>query len=64
LVELDVSNNSGLLELPYEISQLKNLEKLYISPTTVFPIPFIPPNARLEIIVVDPESQPVNLQKR
>jgi len=64
LVELDVSNNVGLLQLPLEISNLKNLEKLYISPTTIFPIPFIPPNARLEIIVVEPGSPQINLYRR
>jgi hypothetical protein len=64
LVELDVSNNAGLLQLPLEISNLKNLEKLYISPTTIFPIPFIPPNARLEIIVVEPGSPQINLYRR
>lgn len=65
LVELDVSNNAGLLQLPVEISNLKNLEKLYISPTTMFPIPFIPPNARLQIIMVEEDSEPANhLQRR
>lgn len=64
LVELDVSYNNALLELPAEISKLKMLEKLIVSPETLFPIPFVPPNSRLEIIVVDPENPDTKLMKR
>ena len=64
LVVLDLSNNGGLLQLPVEINNLKNLEELYISPTTVFPIPFIPPNARLKIIMVEEDKEPLNHQRR
>ncbi len=52
LVELVVNNNGGLLVLPVEINQLKNLERLVVDRNTQFPIPFTPPNARLEIILV------------
>lgn len=51
LVELDVSNNAGLLKLPQSINLLGNLETLIVDESTVFPIPFSPSNPRLEIIV-------------
>jgi len=51
LVELDVSNNAGLLRLPQSINLLGNLETLIVDESTVFPIPFSPSNPRLEIIV-------------
>lgn len=51
LVELDVSNNAGLLRLPQSINLLGNLETLIVDESTVFPIPFSPSNPRLEIVV-------------
>jgi opacity protein-like surface antigen len=51
LRELDVSNNMALLTLPIEMEKLRNLELLIVDPTTIFPIPFNLPNARLKIIV-------------
>jgi len=51
LRELDVSNNMALLTLPVEMERLRNLELLIVDPTTIFPIPFNLPNARLKIIV-------------
>ncbi|MDA3942985.1 MAG: leucine-rich repeat domain-containing protein [Bacteroidetes bacterium] len=51
LIELDVSNNAGLLRLPQAINLLGNLETLIVDESTVFPIPFSPANPRMEIIV-------------
>lgn len=53
LVELVIHNNGGLLVLPPEISQLKKLERLVVGQTTQFPIPFTPPNPRMEIIIMN-----------
>jgi hypothetical protein len=53
LIELDISNSGALLRIPPEIELLKNLELLVVDRTTVFPIPFTPPNARLKIVVKD-----------
>ncbi len=53
LVELDVSNNMALLQLPVEINQLRYLEKLIIDRNTLLPIPFNPANPRLEVIITD-----------
>lgn len=52
LVELDISNNQALLLLPTEIEKLRNLELLIVDQSTQFPIPFVLPNARLVIVVV------------
>lgn len=53
LIELDISNSGALLRIPPEIELLKKLELLVVDRTTVFPIPFTPPNARLKIVVKD-----------
>lgn len=67
LVELDINNSGGLLEIPHEISQLKYLETLIIDSTAIFPRPFILPNARLEVfclingrLVLIPHPVPIN----
>ncbi len=70
LVVLDISYSGGLLEIPYEISQLKYLETLIIDSTVIFPTPFMLPNARLEVfceingrLVSIPHPVPINLNK-
>lgn len=51
LIELDVAKSGNMLQLPLSISNLLKLEYLFIDPNTLMPIPFSPPNPRLEIIV-------------
>ncbi len=50
LIELDCAYSGVLLELPYSIRYLKNLDLLIIDHNTLFPIPYQPPNSHLKII--------------
>lgn len=51
LLQLDVSHSGVLLQLPYSIGRMSDLELLIIDRNTLMPIPYHPPNARLKIVV-------------
>lgn len=52
LIELNIANSGGLLQIPESIENCHHLERLYVDQTTLFPFSFNRINPRLEIIIV------------